>query len=88
MAEENSRGVDTSTPTINRILFAICGLAFAAGCLVFAQFTVRLIYMNLTMENVAEHRSFWMFIWAIAFPVAAIVCGFISWICIRKALRD
>ena len=81
--------MDTSTPTINKVLFAVCGVAFAAPCLFFAWYTVRLIYLNLTMsaEDAAAHRTGGMLIGAIAFPLAAIIFGLISWFFINKSRR-
>jgi len=79
--------MDTSTPTINRILFIVCGFAFAAPSLFFAFYTVRLIYMNLTMEDAAAHRTGGMLIGAIAFPLAAIIFGLISWLFFRRGFK-
>ena len=79
--------MDTSTPTINRVLFAVCAIPFAFGSLFFAYYTVRLIWLNLTMENAAAYRTGGMLIGAIAFPVAAIIFGFISWFFIDRARR-
>lgn len=79
--------MDTSTPTINRVLYGVCGVAFPVPSLFFSYYTVRLIYMNLTMEDAAAHRSMGMLIVAIVFPLAAIIFGFISWFFINKALR-
>ena len=79
--------MDTSTPTINRILCGVCGVAFAVPAIFFTYYTVRLIYMNLTMENAAAYRSGGMLIGAIAFPLAALIFGFISWVFINKARR-
>jgi hypothetical protein len=79
--------MDTSTPTINKILFGVCGVAFAVPCLFFTYYTVRLIYLNLTMENAAAYRSAGMLIGAIAFPLAAMLFGFISWFFIKRAKR-
>ena len=79
--------MDTSTPTINRVLFGFCGVAFAAPTIFFAYYTVRLIYLNLTMEDAAAHRTGGMLIGAIAFPLAAIIFGFISWLFLNKARR-
>ena len=79
--------MDTSTPTITRILFVVCGIAFAVPSLFFAYYTVLLIYKNLTMEDAAAHRTGGMLIGAIAFPLAAIIFGLISWFCFRKARR-
>ena len=73
--------------TPDKIVYAICGFMFGVPCLFFAWYTVRLIYINLTLEDAAAHRSFGMLIGAIAFPLAAIVLGFISWWFIKKAWR-
>jgi hypothetical protein len=81
--------MDTSTPKINRVLFAICGVAFAVPCLFFAWYTVRLIYVNLVMtaDEAATHRTGGMLIGAIAFPLAAFTFGLISWFFIKRARR-
>lgn len=79
--------MDTATPAINKILFISCGVAFAAPCLFFTYYTVRLLYLNLTMEDAAAHRTGGMLIGAIAFPLAAIVFGLISWFCFKKTMR-
>ncbi|MBP6003344.1 MAG: hypothetical protein KA746_07915 [Pyrinomonadaceae bacterium] len=79
--------MDTSTPTKNKVLFIACGVAFAAPSIFFTYYTVRLIYLNLTMENAAAYRSTGMLIGAIAFPLAAIVFGLISWYFINKARK-
>jgi hypothetical protein len=81
--------MDTSTPMINRVLFTICGVAFAAPCMFFAYYTIRLIYVNLTAsaEDAAAHRTGGMLIGAVVFPLAAIIFGLISWFCIGRARR-
>lgn len=79
--------MDTSTPTINKILFAVCGVAFAVPSLFFAYYTVRLIHLNLTMENAAAYRTGGMLIGAIAFPLAAIILGLISRFYFRMSRR-
>ncbi len=73
--------------TPDKIVFAICGFTFAVPSVFFAWYTVRLIWLNLTMEDAAAHRSVGMLIGAIAFPLAAIIFGFISWFFIKKAWR-
>ena len=78
--------MDTSTTTTNRILFLFCGVAFAVPSLFFAYYTVRLVYVNLTMENAAAYRSGGMLIGAIAFPLAAIICGLITRFFIKRGL--
>ena len=76
-----------TTPKTEKILILICGIPFAFGSILFAYYTVRLIYINLTMEDAAAHRSFGMLIGALAFPLAAIIFGFISWYFIKMARR-
>lgn len=70
-----------------KIVFLIAGIVFLAPCLFFIYYTVLLVYKNLTMSaaDAAEHRTGGMLIGAIAFPLAAIVFGAISWFCFRKA---
>lgn len=82
--------MDTSTPTINKVIFAICGVAATAPCLFFSWYTLRLIYINLTAsaEDAAAHRTGGMLIGAVVFPVAAIIFGSISWYFIKKARRS
>jgi len=81
--------MDTSTPTINRVLYTVCGVAFAVPSLFFTWYTFRLIYVNLAMkaEDAATHRTGGMLIGAVAFPLAAIVFGLISWFCLRGGLK-
>ena len=81
--------MDTSTPATNRLLFAFCGVAFLAPCIFFAYYTVRLIYVNIVMtsDDAATHRTGGMLIGAVAFPVAALICGAISWLFLRKSWR-
>ena len=77
--------MDTFTPAINKILFIFGGVAFAVPCLFFTYYTARLLYINLTMDDAAAHRTGGMLIGAIAFPLAAIVFGLISWFCFKRA---
>lgn len=69
---------------IGRTIATVIGIAFASPSLFFTYYTVRLIWLNLTMENAAEHRSTGMLIGAIAFPIAAIIFGLISWFFIKR----
>jgi len=82
--------MDISTPTINRVLYIVCGVAFAVPCLFFAWYTVRLIYVNLAMtaEEAATYRTGGMLIGAVAFPLATVICGLISWFFIKRTWRD
>ncbi|MBK6750866.1 MAG: hypothetical protein KA956_09370 [Pyrinomonadaceae bacterium] len=76
--------MDRETPIITKILFIFCGAAFALPALFFAYYTIRLIWLNLTLENAADYRSTGMLIGAIAFPLAAIIFGFMSWFFIKR----
>ncbi len=79
--------METTTPRINTIFFAICGLAFVPPCLFFTWYTVRLIWLNLTRADAAAYRSGGMLIGAIVFPLAAIIFGVISWYFLSKAYK-
>ena len=76
--------MENTTPTINKVLFTVCGVAFALPSLFFTYYTVRLIYLNLTMENAAAYRTGGMLIGAIAFPLAAIIFGILSWFFFKR----
>ncbi len=69
-----------------RLILMIVGVIFAPLSLFFTYYTVRLIYLNLTMEDAAAHRNGGMLIGAIAFPLAAIIFGLISWFSFRYFL--
>ena len=69
------------------MLTAFCGVVALVPCIFFLFYTVRLIYMNLTMPDAASHRTGGMLIGAIAFPLASVFFGIISWLCIRRGLR-
>jgi hypothetical protein len=78
--------MDKATPTNKRILFSVCGVAFAAPALFFSYYTLRLLYLNVTMsaDEAEAHRTGGMLIGAVAFPVAAVMCGLLSWIFLKK----
>jgi len=78
------QNMETTTPKINRVLFAVCGVAFALPSLFFTYYTVRLIYLNFTMADAAAHRTGGMLIGAIAFPLAAIIFGILSWLFFKR----
>ena len=71
-------------------LYTIVAIIALVPCLFFTYYTVRLIYVNLTMNSseAAAHRTGGMLIGAIAFPLAAVVFGFISWWFFRKSIAD
>jgi hypothetical protein len=74
---------------MTKTIYMIVGLLFAAPSVFFIYYTVRLIYVNLAMspDEAAAHRTGGMLIGAIAFPLAAIIFGAISWFCFRRGLR-
>lgn len=75
---------------MTKTFYLVFGLLFAAPCLFFAYYTVRLIYINLAMsaDEAAAHRTGGMLIGAIAFPLAAIIFGAISWFCVKRGLSN
>jgi hypothetical protein len=74
---------------MTKSIFLVIGTLFAAACLFFIYYTVRLIYVNLAMspDEAVAHRTGGMLIGAITFPVAAIIFGTISLFCFRRGLK-
>lgn len=72
---------------IIKVLFGITGFLAALLCLFFLFYTLRLIYVNLTVPDIAARRSFGMYVGFVAFPLAALIFGWIGWRCL-KALRN
>jgi len=81
--------MSTYTLRTKSVIFAVLGAGFALPCIFFIWYTVRLIYLNLTLPaaEIAEHRTGGMLIGAIAFPMAAIIFGVISRYFIKRAIR-
>ena len=69
------------------VLFALISILFAAGCVFFTYYTIRLAYVNLTAANISEHRQAGMYFGAVAFPVASLALGYLSLWCARAAVR-
>ena len=69
---------------IKLVFFGLLGTALGLLSLFFLYYTVRLIYLNLTMPDVAAHRSFGMYIGFVAFPVATLIFGGISLFCFKR----
>jgi len=67
-----------------KLVVSLLAVAFAALALFFAYYTVRLLYINLAVQGVAEHRQGGMYVGAIAFPIATLVFGWLSLRCLRK----
>jgi hypothetical protein len=76
--------------SITRTIFLVAGIIFAAPCLFFIYYAARLAYINLTMSSAdaAAHRTGGMLIGAVAFPLAVIVFGAMSWFCFKRARRS
>jgi hypothetical protein len=76
--------------SVTRTIFLVVGIIFAAPCLFFIYYTARLGYINLTMSagDAAAHQTGGMLIGAVAFPLAAIVFGAMSWFCFKRARRS
>ena len=68
------------------ILLLIVSLPLFAGCLFFAYYTLRLLYVNLTTSNISQHRQPGMYIGAIAFPVISLALGYLGFRGAKAAL--
>lgn len=77
--------MEVTSPTINKVLFAVCGLTFAIPSLFFGYYSLRLLYLNLTMTDPMAHWSFGLLIGAIAFPLATLILGLISYWFFKKS---
>jgi predicted membrane protein len=71
-----------------KVLLSLFGIIFALAGLFFCYYTVRLLYVNLAVAEAAAHRSAGMYIGAVVFPLAVIVFGVLSWLCLRKVRRS
>jgi hypothetical protein len=63
----------------------VVALVSGALCVFFAWYTGRLLWVNLTVADVAQHRQTGMYIGAVAFPVATLLFGYISRLCWKCA---
>jgi hypothetical protein len=71
-----------------KVAYMIAGALAAIPCVFFLFYTFRLIYVNVTMPDAAAHRSGGMLIGAIAFPLAALFFGGLSWLFVRRSRRS
>jgi hypothetical protein len=73
--------METQTRQTTRMLIAFCGVVSLVPCVFFAWYSVRLLYVNLTMtpDEAAAHRTGGMLIGAVAFPIATLIFGAVSW---------
>lgn len=65
----------------------LLGAVLALASVFFSFYTVRLLYVNLMMPEGASRRQFGMYIGAIAFPLAAVLFGWLSLRCIKAVRR-
>lgn len=70
------------------ILFAIVSVLLFAGCAFFGYYTLRLMYVNLTSINIAQHRQPGMYIGAVAFPILSLTFGYLSYRFAKAALPN
>lgn len=73
-------------PVAKSILFAIVSIGSFAGCAFFTYYTVRLIYVNLTVAGISQRRQPGMYIGAVAFPLISITLGYLCFRCARALL--
>ena len=71
-----------------RPVYLIASIVFALPCLFFDLYTARLAYGNLIMDDAASHLTGGMLIGAIAFPLATLFFGGVSWFCWRRFRGD
>ncbi len=71
--------------SIRKVLWALPAAFFAAACAFFVYYTLRLAYVNLADAGVASHRQAGMYIGAVAFPLASLVFGYLSFRCGKVA---
>lgn len=76
-----------SARQIKFILLIAAGIFLALASVFFCYYTVRLLYLNLTMADAAAHRSGGMYIGAVVFPIATFVFGILSLLSFRTAKR-
>src|SRR5437762_8493776 len=53
-----------------KLVFSLLAFVFGALSAFFAYYTARLLYINVTVPGVAQHRQGGMYIGAIIFPIA------------------
>jgi hypothetical protein len=63
---------------VKRLFLTVASLCSGALCLFFGWYTVRLLWVNLTVAGAAQHRQTGMYIGAVAFPAATLLFGYIS----------
>ena len=82
--------MEPQTKKTTRMLIAFCGVVSLVPCVFFAWYSVRLLYVNLTMtpDEAAAHRTGGMLIGAVVFPLVTLFFGAISWFLWRRVRRS
>jgi hypothetical protein len=65
-------------------MWRILAVLLALPAAFFTYYTARLVYINLAVAGVSEHRQTGMFAGFVAFPAAAILLGWLSLLSWRK----
>ena len=65
-------------------IYLIAAIVAAGPTLFFLWYTLRLAYINFAVLDARSHWSDGMLIGAIAFPLAMLLFGSISWICFKR----
>jgi hypothetical protein len=68
-------------------MWKLLAVVLALPALFFGYYTARLIYINIAIAAVAEHRQSGMYIGFIAFPAAVAVFSWLSLTCWRRSLK-
>jgi hypothetical protein len=72
---------------VSAALFALLAVLFAAACIFFVYYSVRLVWVNVTDSDVPRHRQSGMYIGAAAFPRASMAFGYLTLRCARAVVR-
>ena len=73
---------------VKRVILGLFSLITGAACLFFAWYTIRLAWINIAVAGAAQHRQTGMYIGAVAFPVATLLFGYLTWRCWVKLRGD
>jgi hypothetical protein len=66
-------------------MWKLLAVALALPALFFAYYTSRLIYINIAIPGVAQHRQSGMYVGFFVFPTAMLVFGWLSLKCWRRS---
>ncbi len=80
--------MNNSFQIAKKVFLILVGIVMASASFFFCYYTLRLLYLHLTMPSDDPHRQMGMYIGAVVFPIAMIVFGGISWLCFRTLRRS